>query len=49
MAKRLEYIEGSEPPRIRVISDNLRYKPYERLIEEVNVVGRIMARWERLS
>jgi len=30
-------------------SDNLRYKAYERLLEVVNVVGRIMARWERLS
>lgn len=49
VAKRLEYIEGSEPPKVRIISDNLRYKPYERLMDEINIVGRIMARWERLS
>ena len=30
-------------PRVRVISDNPLYKPYEGSGEEVNVVGRI--RW----
>ena len=29
VAKRLEHIPGSEPPRLRVISDNQRYSPYE--------------------
>jgi transcriptional regulator with XRE-family HTH domain len=49
VAKRLEYIEGSEPARIRIISDNRVYGTYERTMEEVHIVGRIMGRWQRLS
>lgn len=43
VAKRLEYIPNSDPPRIRIISDNPLYSPYEGLAEEINTVGRI--RW----
>lgn len=49
VAKRLEYIEGSEPPRVRVKSDNPVYSPYERTLEEIHIAGRIMGRWQRLS
>lgn len=49
VAKRLEVIEGSQPPRVRVSSDNTRYAPYERTADEIHIVGRIMARWERLG
>ena len=43
MAKRIEHIPSSEPPRISVTSDNPNYSPYECLLDEVNIVGRI--RW----
>ena len=43
MAKRIEHIPSSEPPRIRVTSDNPNYSPYECLLDEVNIAGRI--RW----
>ncbi|WP_435988160.1 XRE family transcriptional regulator [Sulfitobacter sp. SH22] len=43
MAKRIEHIPSSEPPRISVTSDNAKYSPYECLLDEVNIVGRI--RW----
>lgn len=43
MAKRIEHVPSSEPPRIRVTSDNPNYSPYECLLDEVNIVGRI--RW----
>jgi phage repressor protein C with HTH and peptisase S24 domain len=43
VAKRLEHIPNSDPPRLRIISDNPLYKPYEGSGEEVNVIGRI--RW----
>ena len=43
VAKRLEHVPMSDPPRLRIISDNPRYTPYECTAEEVNVVGRI--RW----
>ena len=43
VAKRLEHVPMSDPPRLRIISDNPHYAPYECMAEEVNVVGRI--RW----
>lgn len=49
VAKRLSYMEGSDPPSVAIISDNDRYSPYNRTLEEINVVGRIMGRWQRLS
>lgn len=43
VAKRLEHIANSEPPRVRIISDNSFYSPYECTCDEINIVGRI--RW----
>ena len=42
-AKRLDHIPNSEPPRVRIISDNPLYAPYEGTAEEVNIIGQI--RW----
>ena len=33
----------TEPPQVRIISDNPLYAPYEGTAEEVNIIGRI--RW----
>lgn len=43
VAKRLEYIPMSDPPRIRITSDNPQYSPYECLADEINIIGRV--RW----
>ena len=43
VAKRLEHIPNSDPPAVRVISDNKHYPEYERSAEEIHIVGRI--RW----
>lgn len=43
VAKRLEHIPNNDPPKVRVISDNTFYGPYERTSNEVNIIGRI--RW----
>lgn len=43
VAKRLEHIPNSDPPRVRIISDNAFYSPYERTAEEIKIIGRI--RW----
>lgn len=43
VAKRLEHVPMSDPPQVRIISDNPRYSPYECLMEEINIVGRL--RW----
>lgn len=43
VAKRLEYVPMSDPPRLRIMSDNSQYSPYECLAEEINIIGRV--RW----
>ncbi|WP_275934897.1 LexA family transcriptional regulator [Jannaschia seosinensis] len=43
VAKRLEHMPMSDPPRVRIISDNKQYSPYECTADEVNIVGRV--RW----
>lgn len=43
VAKRLEHIPNSDPPRVRIISDNPIYSPYEAVADEINIIGRI--RW----
>jgi phage repressor protein C with HTH and peptisase S24 domain len=43
VAKRLEHIPNSDPPRVRIISDNPHYSPYEGVADEINIIGRI--RW----
>lgn len=43
VAKRIEAVPNCEPPRIRILSDNPVYRPYEQLLEMVNIVGRV--RW----
>jgi phage repressor protein C with HTH and peptisase S24 domain len=48
VAKRLEFIEGSSPPRVRILSDNKVYETYERTVDEIRIAGRIVARWQRL-
>lgn len=39
--KYLERVHDSEPPRVRVISANSIYDPRERLVDEVNIIGRV--------
>lgn len=42
VVKYLEKVAGSDPPKIRVISGNPRYSSGERLIEEVQIMGRVV-------
>lgn len=48
VAKRIDMVPRSDPPRILVMSDNERYRPYEATAEEVNILGRIVLRLERV-
>jgi hypothetical protein len=48
VAKRLEFLEGSDPPAVRISSSNPSYPPYERTVDEITVIGRVVGRWERL-
>lgn len=43
--KRVEFVPHSDPPRVRFSSDNPRYQPYERTLEEAHIRGRVIGRW----
>ena len=43
VTKRLDHVPNSEPPRVRIISDNPLYARYDGVADETNIVGRI--RW----
>jgi hypothetical protein len=43
VAKRLEHIPTSDPPAMRVISDNKLYPEYGPTAVEIRIIGRI--RW----
>lgn len=40
VAKRLEHVPNSDPPAVRVISDNGFYSPCECSAEEIHIIGR---------
>lgn len=42
VVKRIEPIPNSEPPTLRLISDNAHHGVYERTIDEVNIIGRVV-------
>jgi phage repressor protein C with HTH and peptisase S24 domain len=48
VAKRVEHIPNSEPPKVVINSVNPEYQAYERIAEEVNVVGRVVWAARRL-
>jgi transcriptional regulator with XRE-family HTH domain len=43
VARRLEHVPMSDPPRVRIISDNERYTPYDCTADKINIIGRV--RW----
>jgi len=43
--KRVEHVPHSEPARVRFTSDNVRYQPYERTLDEAHIRGRVIGRW----
>jgi transcriptional regulator with XRE-family HTH domain len=40
--KRLEFISNTNPPAIRIISDNLQYSAYKRVIDDLHIIGRVV-------
>lgn len=46
--KRVQYLAHSDPPRVRITSDNPHYEPYERLADEAYIQGRVIGAWGRL-
>lgn len=42
LAKRLEYVSGTQPPSVRILSDNPQYSPYVQSVSELNIIGRVV-------
>ena len=42
VVKRIEHIPNSNPPTIKVKSDNTLHDEYQRTSEEVNIIGRVI-------
>ena len=49
VVKRVEFVQGTEPPRLRLISANPNYAPYTCLAEEARIVGKVLWAFRRLK
>ena len=48
VVKRVEFVLNSDPPNVRITSDNQQHGTYERTLEEVSIIGRIVWRASRV-
>jgi transcriptional regulator with XRE-family HTH domain len=48
VVKRLQVLPHSDPPRVKITSDNDKYDAYERTIEEAYIQGRVIGQWRWL-
>ena len=46
VVKRVEHLPFTDPPRVRITSDNPRYRPYEVALGEAEIRGRVIGRWK---
>jgi phage repressor protein C with HTH and peptisase S24 domain len=46
VAKRVMAIPHSEPPMVRVMSENPDYPPYERPLVDAHIQGRVLGKWQ---
>lgn len=46
--KRIELVVGSDPMRVRIMSDNPKYSTYERTLDEAHINGRVVGVWARM-
>ena len=46
--KRVQMLPHSEPARVKISSDNDKYDPYERTLEEAYIQGRVIGQWRWL-
>lgn len=46
VCKRVEFLPRSEPPSVRLVSDNPRYTAYECPLGEAHIQGRVIGRWQ---
>lgn len=48
VVKRLQLVRGSDPLRIRIISDNPRHASEEEPLDQISVIGRVAGRISRM-
>ena len=48
VVKRLQVVPQSDPPRVRIASDNPKYEAYERTLAEAYIQGRVIGQWRWL-
>jgi phage repressor protein C with HTH and peptisase S24 domain len=48
VVKRCQVVPHSEPPRVRITSDNPKYDAYERTLSEAYIQGRVIGQWRWL-
>lgn len=46
VVKRVEHVAFSDPPTVRITSDNPKYQPYERTLDEAHIQGRVLGKWQ---
>ena len=46
--KRVQMLPHSEPARVKISSDNAKYDPYERTLDEAYIQGRVIGQWRWL-
>lgn len=45
VVKRVMAVPHSDPPTVRIISENPDYPPYERTLDEAYIQGRVLGKW----
>jgi transcriptional regulator with XRE-family HTH domain len=48
VVKRVQVVPHTEPTRVRITSDNSKYEPYERTLDEAYIQGRVIGQWKWL-
>jgi phage repressor protein C with HTH and peptisase S24 domain len=48
VVKRLQLLPHTDPPRVKITSDNQNYEPYERTLDEAYIQGRVIGQWRWL-
>lgn len=48
VVKRVQMLPHTDPARVKITSDNPKYDPYERTIDEAYIQGRVIGQWRWL-
>jgi len=48
VVKRVQVLPHTDPPRVKITSDNQNYEPYERTLDEAYIQGRVIGQWRWL-